>query len=447
MTEKRTREFKPADTSNYSFRDHLRELMRLKYGMRGKRFAESLLGESEEEKHMKYLIRNYGYTPSPETQLPESRPMRDMLNVQGGGLSDLGALDVVLMGLSGAGKRVLSPIAAGIETAMLGGDAYGEYKKGNTGTAAFMLGAAGLPPLLAYKFRPTRADQELKTELQRTTPSPGETDTPMDPSRRKALGIMGTGIVGLAASKLAPDMTALSKIPTTGLAKLTPSIGQFPLGNSELLNINSPLLSKALYNTSQDLGFDVGPMEYEAANAVYQISKLGEKFGGDDKIPLSEVKKTLEEVAKKEIPNHYDWAQEEVYEIMTSDSFRNNILTALEDAKAAVRKDPEALEIIEDAMRTEKEIMDNVPGGFSNITQKRNDPRYKKYFDAERAASDRQEAYFFGRDFIGREGEATMLDRLGLSKEMSDNLDRAVTEGFHPEDSPAVKAAKARGLF
>ena len=60
MTEKRTREFKPADTSNYSFRDQLRELMRLKYGMSGKRFAESLLGESEEEKYMKYLIRNYG---------------------------------------------------------------------------------------------------------------------------------------------------------------------------------------------------------------------------------------------------------------------------------------------------------------------------------------------------------------------------------------------------
>ena len=132
MTEKRTREFKPADTSNYSFRDQLRELMRLKYGMSGKRFAESLLGESEEEKYMKYLIRNYGYTPSPETQLPESRPMRDMLNVQGGGPSDVGALDAVLMGLSGAGKRVLSPIAAGTETAMLGGDAYGEYKKGNT---------------------------------------------------------------------------------------------------------------------------------------------------------------------------------------------------------------------------------------------------------------------------------------------------------------------------
>tara|TARA_R100000234_G_C4987361_1_gene173958 strand:+ start:63 stop:1382 length:1320 start_codon:yes stop_codon:yes gene_type:complete len=439
MTEKRTREFKPADTSNYSFRDQLRELMRLKYGMRGKRFAESLLGESEEEKYMKYLIRNYGYTPSPETQLPESRPMRDMLNVQGGGPSDLGALDVVLMGLSGAGKRVLSPMAAGTETAMLGGDAYGEYKKGNPGTAALMLGAAGLPPLLAYKFRPTRADQELKTELQRTTPSPGETDTPMDPSRRKALEIMGTGILGLAASKLAPDMTALSKVPTTGLAKLTPSIGNFPttqLVESEMLSINSPLLHKVLYNTSKDMNFDVGPLEYEASNAVYQIGKLSEKFGGDDKIPLAEFNKALEEVAKEESSRHYDWAQEEVYEIMTSDSFKKHLLQSIEDAKSYLRQDPQSVKALERAGRAEKAVMDNVPGGFSADEATRNDPRYKKYFDEYYDASEYNEDVLEYREYTD---EAYGLDEMHEIKKKYD--------GYHPEESPAVKAARDKGLF
>lgn len=336
MTEKRTREFKPADTSNYSFRDQLRELMRLKYGMRGKQFAESLLGESEEEKYMKYLIRNYGYTPSPETQLPESRPMRDMLNVQGGGPSDLGALDVVLMGLSGAGKRVLSPMAAGTETAMLGGDAYGEYKKGNPGTAALMLGAAGLPPLLAYKFRPTRADQELKTELQRTTPSPGETDTPMDPSRRKALGMMGTGIVGLAASKLAPDITqttkAMTSVPVKGIARATPPLKELS-NNADTLLFNNELVTRLLPR-----GFDSETLRLQE---TYDQPLILEELANMDvrNMSLDDIRSKME--SKFLDYDNYPLESKEVFDMYMTDEYITNAIDTIENIKEAIKNDPE----------------------------------------------------------------------------------------------------------
>tara|TARA_R110000824_G_scaffold140160_2_gene305799 strand:- start:12812 stop:14377 length:1566 start_codon:yes stop_codon:yes gene_type:complete len=204
------REFRPEDKSQYSWRDHARELMRLKYGMRGKDLTEALIGESEEEKYMKYLIRNYGYDPEAREELPESRPMRDLLNVQGGGPSDLGALDAILMGVSGSGTPVVSSAAAGIESGMLGGDAYGEYKKDNPWGALLMGAGAAVPPLLRYMNPPPTKKKDLSGGVVESGALPDaniqgyqlEGDTP-DLSRRKAVKNIGLGIGALATAKAA----------------------------------------------------------------------------------------------------------------------------------------------------------------------------------------------------------------------------------------------------
>ena len=237
-------ELRATDTSQYSWRDRLREFAALKYGLTGERVAKQALGRSEEDLYLNYLQREYGTPdvgagsePLGSTPYPGSRPIRDMFNLQvpGGGLSDFGGLDAVLMSLSPQ-----SGVAAAAETAALLGDAKGEYGKGNTGTAAFMGALAGVPLLLRYgnsiRNAPTPTPDRVPNPPDPAMPAP----TPAMPGRREFLqnaGAMGGGIAGLSVlggGAIEPLLRNLDIAPSETVARNTvvrSNIDMAPSGN------------------------------------------------------------------------------------------------------------------------------------------------------------------------------------------------------------------------
>jgi hypothetical protein len=136
-----THELWAGHTGQKSWRDRLRNLMQLKYGERGSRTAENLLGVSEEEQYMRYLQKKYG------TEIPEdvetSRPISQAFRHP----ADIGGMDLALMTLSGGRAPFLSSAAASTETTALLADALGEYQEGNIAGAGIMGGLATLPYL------------------------------------------------------------------------------------------------------------------------------------------------------------------------------------------------------------------------------------------------------------------------------------------------------------
>jgi hypothetical protein len=145
-------ELKPGWTP-ISWRDEARYRLREALGHEwGERLGEGLLGESEEEKYMQFLQRNYGYRGFPRDEegnidIPQSRPMREaMLDP-----SDFGMADKLLMILSGGGS-IYPRVALGsglTESGMLMGDAKGMIDKGETVPGAVTAALAGLPPAVA----------------------------------------------------------------------------------------------------------------------------------------------------------------------------------------------------------------------------------------------------------------------------------------------------------
>ena len=153
--------------------------MQLKYGKSGTRFAENILGVSEEEQYMRYLQKKYG------TEIPEdvetNRPISQALRHP----ADIGGMDLALMTLSGGRAPFLSSTAAGVETGALVGDAEGEYRKGNMVGAGLMGAAAVLPYGLNRIVRGATRNRTKSTPL------------PPDLSRRQFVKNVGAGIVGL----------------------------------------------------------------------------------------------------------------------------------------------------------------------------------------------------------------------------------------------------------
>ena len=221
-------EMRPIDKGHYSWRDHIRELMTLRYGRGGKQLADRLIGASEEDLYLNYLQRTYGTPPAripteERTPYPEGRPIRDMFSMKGG-LSDFGDVDMGLMGLSGGRIPRVSPGAAATETALLGGDALGEYNKGNTVAAAIMGGLAGAPSLLRY-FNPPAAT--------RRTPVPDA--PPEDPSRREAIQTVAPLVAGIGALAAVPGglvklgdevATQAGKLITPTTARVAANVAQ-----------------------------------------------------------------------------------------------------------------------------------------------------------------------------------------------------------------------------
>jgi len=302
----------PTDRSTLSWRDKLRELATLKYGTTGKNVAEGLLGESEEEKYMNYLEAiEAGLLPAPKN-FPDRRPVSNMFG--GEGVSDFGLLDASLMGLSGMAIPKVSSTAAAVESSVLGADALGEYKKGNTATAAIMGTLAGAPALLRYA-NPVKntSSKEVADEVQ------------PDLTRRKVAQGLGIGV--LAAPFIDPVSMAVRSLGKSrilpGLAKLTPPI------RSMLDNSNAFFYNNRVVDTL--------------------VSKYGKNK--DEFISAQAVQSILEKLASKDLNN---LSLKQVKEIAgtsknveVTDDFLKDAINTIEDLKSAVRYDPTTQKLLD----------------------------------------------------------------------------------------------------
>ena len=219
-----------------SWRDRARNFALDKYGPAGKRIVANILGSSEEDMALNYLQRTYG------SELPEgvdvNRPASDLLKY---GISDFGLADAGLsaatLGTS-ALPRGVGTGAAILESAALGGDAVGEYKKGNTLGAGIMGTLVGAPPLVRYfagKTPPPKGQMEFQFE-----------NVP-DLSRRRFAKALGYGAMGIGALAAVPG----SVFRQTGkaAAKLLP-VSANPVGNAmgSMLNVGTDSYDMVLRN-------------------------------------------------------------------------------------------------------------------------------------------------------------------------------------------------------
>ena len=352
----------PIDPSTLSWRDKLRNLATTRYGYTGKQLAEAILGESEEEKYMNYLEKiEAGLLPPPKN-FTSNRPVSDMFG--GEGISDIGLLDATLAGISGMAIPKLSTAAALTESGVLGADAVGEYRKGNTVGAAIMGTLAGVPPLLRYA-NPVKntSSKEVAEEVQ------------PDLQRRKVS--QGLGIGALAAPFMTDPVMGVGKgllkaSPIQAAAKLTPPTPA--LSNTDLGWI-SPLItdySKLVEGTRRGLQKELGE-RYVPPDIDYSISNMLYKLNGT---------KNLNELSYKDIKNIFlksadeeasgfaksgERLYKEMYDLFSSDEYIKAVLETYENAKNVIKNDPTVKKLSDKFINAEQEIM-KLPGGFSNPT-------------------------------------------------------------------------------
>ena len=183
-----------------SWRDRVRSFALNKFGPTGKRFAEGMIGMSEEDKLQRYLDRTYGYANAPAEAYLAGRPFSDLLKY---GVADFGLIDTGLSAMT-LGTSVLprgvGTAAALAESGLLAGDAYGEYQKGNNLTAGIMGALAGSPLLLRY-FADRLGKKTPPKEMRQM-----EMDFPDLKRRRFSQGV-GVGIAGAGVLAMAPGAT------------------------------------------------------------------------------------------------------------------------------------------------------------------------------------------------------------------------------------------------
>ena len=308
-----------------SWRDIVRNFVLDKYGLTGKRLADSLIGASEEDMALNYLQRTYG------SELPEgvnvNRPMSDMLKY---GVSDFGLLDLGLLGMSGGASALpkgVGTTAAALETGALVGDAVGEYEKGNTLAASIMGGLAATPAILRYGVG------------TRNTP----TETEFNPSRRKFMKDAGVLTGGIAAlSMLPPAFRGAGKIT----AKLTPPIKSM-LDHTNVFFYNNDI-----------------------------VDTLVSKYGKADEFTSStEVEEILTRLASKDLNN---LTLEQIKEIAgtsknveVTDDFLKDAINTIENLKSAVRNDPATKEQLDKLIKlsdmSEDEIYDIYDRGADTV--------------------------------------------------------------------------------
>ena len=191
-----------------SWRDETRFRLQQALGETGERLGEGLLGESEEDKYLEFLQREYGSELPRDEQgnidVPLSRPMREsMLD-----MSDLGMADKTLMILSGGGSIFpRAALSSGLlESGMLMGDAKAMIDRGETVAGGVTAALAGLPPAVAAAAnRKTFADlgkqavSGIGQFMKRNVPSiernsmvtPEGVEMPYYETRREGEGIGG----------------------------------------------------------------------------------------------------------------------------------------------------------------------------------------------------------------------------------------------------------------
>lgn len=251
-----------------SWRDRARNFALDKYGVKGKRIVDNILGSSEEDMALNYLQRTYG------SELPEgvdvNRPMSDMLKY---GMSDFGLADAILSGATlgtSALPRGVGTAAAIAESAALAGDAVGEYKKGNTLGAGIMGTLVGAPPLVRYFAGGKTPPKEPKEQMRQM-----EMDFPDLKRRRFSQGLgIGLGAAGILA--MAPGATMRKVLAPAKVA------GKAAAAN--IPNVSSRFyMMRALKDALGDINYTkgiLGEMERmgglnhkEALNRVFKVPK------------------------------------------------------------------------------------------------------------------------------------------------------------------------------
>lgn len=269
-----------------SWRDRARNFALDKFGRTGKRFAEGMLGMSEEDKVLNYLGRTYGYG----NELPKgvdltTRPVSDLLKY---GMSDFGLVDAGLsaatLGTS-ALPRGVGTAAAIAESGLLAGDAYGEYKKGNTLGAGIMGTMVGVPPLVRYfagNTPPPKGQMELELKPQEE----------IDLKRRKFAKGLGYGAMGIGALAAVPG--SIFRQTGKAAAKLLP-INANPVGQalSNMITVGSGDSYRAILEnmpmfggkTSRQLLLDYG----ETADEVNKMLDIDGVHWGDMAYPITDI--------------------------------------------------------------------------------------------------------------------------------------------------------------
>ena len=225
-----------------SWRDEARFRLQQALGELGETLGEGLLGESEEEKYLEFLQREYGSElPRDEEgniDVPLSRPMREtMLDP-----SDLGMADKALMILSGGGS-IFPRAALGsglLESGMLMGDAKAMIDRGETVPGAVTAAFAGLPPAVAAAAnRKTFADlgrdamsgigQLFKSGEQSTMVTPEGVEIPLYFSK-------GSGNMTGGGSRMERQTQTLKQKQTENIENMSDSeLDEFIASNEDRL--------------------------------------------------------------------------------------------------------------------------------------------------------------------------------------------------------------------
>ena len=246
-----------------SWRDRARNFALDKYGVKGKRIIDNVLGPSEEDMALNYLQRTYG------SELPEgvnvNRPMSDMLKY---GMSDFGLADAILssatLGTS-ALPRGVGTAAAIAESAALAGDAVGEYKKGNTLGAGIMGTLVGAPPLVRYFAGGKTPPKEMR-QL--------ELDFP-DLKRRRFSQGLGIGLGAAGTLAMAPGATmrkvlAPAKVAGKAAASIPNVSKRFYMMKALKDALGDIDYTKGILGEMERLG---GLNHKEALNRVFKVPK------------------------------------------------------------------------------------------------------------------------------------------------------------------------------
>tara|TARA_R110000751_G_scaffold307463_1_gene428827 strand:- start:1067 stop:2593 length:1527 start_codon:yes stop_codon:yes gene_type:complete len=393
-----------AANKDSSWRDKLRDEMLLKYGRTGKNIAEGLVGESEENKYLNFLLKKYGtydlskLPPEVRENIPMNRPLGEMKNIgSGGGISDIGAADALLMGMS-----PYSWPAALTESGILGADAKGEYDKGNTVGAAIMGTIAGVPPLLRYGLGPKTAAKTTET-----------TEPAVDEGRRSvlkgigALGAMSTGVGkilgeggGTAASvagKVAKAMPKVAPIPylrsafgiSSGAADKIGKVMKLGKGSkfddmggikldTEYMGANNYYAKQAeagkdakqLYIDDTMSGYD-----YDLDNIYYKVNELENASG--KQISRAEFDKVVDEVIIRDvdlvggIQRKYDDPQieSEYLKIGRSDEFKEAAYDYYTKTSKVLRE-TETGKVLSDTQKQYDEVDDQISKAYNHASQK-----------------------------------------------------------------------------
>ena len=405
-----------------SWRDKVRGLALDKFGDTGRRFAESMVGMSEEDKIMNYYQRN------PDVQVGDtfSRPFSDVLKY---GMSDFGLADAILTGATfgtSALPRGVGTAAAIGESALIGGDAYGEYIKGNPLAAGIMGTLVGAPPLVRYfagRKPPPKGQMELQLKPQEE----------IDLKRRKFAKALGLGSMGIAALAAVPG--SIFRQTGKAAAKLLP-INANPVGQalSNMITVGSPNSYRTILENMPkfggkssrelllDYGEDAGDVDvmlqidgHHWGDMAYPITDIFHEAGKYDKVLTFDEFKKIAEDTPKRYPDGMpapefkkEGGVKLSYDIFEYEPFQKSAYNEYLRSMKFIKETPEGQDLVyeaEELMKIRREAERKFPGavpGRPNVPDEH--PLSKAHFKKD------TEAYYKGLELY----EGPMWEKLPI---------------------------------